>query len=123
MNPMGDMIAQRLHEVVLHGKLGYDYTFATERNKNQALRRKYKVNDAKMREILLDLNGSHYIKSEKSINEEYPEDTVHVFKIIKDLMPKFNENAEYVSVCIYIKVTWPDGEDPMFIISFHEDEE
>ena len=123
MNPMGIIIAQRLHEVVSNGQLGCEYTFDIERDKNIVLRRKYKVDDAKMREILLKIDGSHYLKSEKSTNEEHPEDTVHVFKIDEDLMPKFDEKANYVSVCIYIKVTWPDGEEPMFIISFHEDEE
>ena len=123
MIPMSDIIAQRLHEVVSEGELGCDYTFAVERDKNKALRRNYKIKDAKMKEILLELNGSHYVKSEKSTNEEHPNDTVHVFKIVEKLMPKFDESANYVSICIYIKVTWPDGEEPMYIISFHEDEE
>ena len=123
MIPMGNMIAQRLHEVVLEGELGYDYTFDRERDKNQALRRKYNVNDAKMKEILLELNGSHYIKSEPSTNEKHPNDMVHVFKIKENLMPRFDEAVDYVNVFIYIKVTWPDSEEPMFIISFHEDEE
>ena len=123
MIPMGNIIAQRLHEVVLDGELGFDYTFDRERDKNRALRRKYKVNDAKMKEILLEINGSHYVKSEQSTNEEHPDDTVYVFKIDKDLIPRFDEKTDYVGVCIYIKITWPDGEEPMFIISFHEDEE
>ena len=123
MIPMGNIIAQRLHEVVLDGELGFDYTFDRERDKNRALRRKYNVNDAKMKEILLEINGSHYVKSEQSTNEEHPDDTVYVFKIDKDLIPRFDEKIDYVSVCIYIKITWPDGEEPMFIISFHEDEE
>lgn len=123
MIPMGNIIAQRLHEVVLEGELGFDYTFDKERDKNKELRRKYNVNDAKMREILLKLNDSHFIKSEPSTNEKHPDDMVHVFKISENLMPRFDEKADYVCVCIYIKVTWPDGEEPMFIISFHEDEE
>ncbi|HHX57228.1 MAG TPA: hypothetical protein GX710_04345 [Clostridiales bacterium] len=120
---MGNIIAQRLHEVVLEGEFGYDYTFYGERDKNKALRRKYNVNDAKMKEILLELNGSHFINSELSLNEIHPDDVVHVFKINEGLMPRFDEKANYLSACIYIKVTWPDGEEPMFIISFHEDEE
>lgn len=123
MIPMGNIIAQRLHEVVLEGELGCDYTIDRERDKNRELRRKYCVNDAKIKEILLELNSLHYIKSEPSTNEKHPDDTVHVFKIMKNLMPRFDEMADYVSVCIYIKVTWPDGKEPMFIISFHEDEE
>ena len=38
-------------------------------------------------------------------------------------MPKFVENSSYENVCIYVKITWPDGMKPMVIISFHEDEE
>lgn len=123
MIPMGNIIAQRLHEVVLKGELGVDYTFAGDRDKNIALRRKYKVNDAKMKEILLEITETHLVKSEPSTSEEHPNDIVHIFKIQKDLMPKYKEAADYESVCIYVKITWPDGENPMFIISFHEDEE
>lgn len=123
MIPMGNIIAQRLHEVVLEGELGIDYTFDGDRDKNIALRRTYKVNDAKMKEILLDITGAHYIKSESSTNEDHPDDVIHVFKIQEDLMPRFEEDFCYVNVCIYVKITWPDGEEPMFIISFHEDEE
>lgn len=123
MIPMGNIIAQRLHEVVLEGELGIDYTFAGDRDKNIALRRKYKVNDAKMKEILLEISGAHYIKSDLSTNEDHVDDVVHVFKIQKELMPKFEEASSYVKVCIYVKITWPNGEEPMFIISFHEDEE
>lgn len=39
MIPMGNVIAQRLHEIVANGELGFDYTF----------------DDAKMKEILLAL--------------------------------------------------------------------
>lgn len=123
MVPMGNIIAQRLHEVIREGELGIDYTFARDRDKNTALRRKYNVDDAKMKEILLEISETHYIKSEPSTNANYPDDVVHVFKIQRDLMPKFEEVASYVNACIYVKITWPDGEEPMFIISFHEDEE
>ena len=120
---MGNIIAQRLHDVVQEGELGYDYTFDRKRDKNQLLRRKYGINDNKMKEILLKITGSHYVKSESSINEIHHGDMVHIFKISEKLMPKFDEMAEYTDVMIYIKVTWPAGEEPMFIISFHEDEE
>ena len=49
MIPMGNIIVQRIHEVVLQGELGIDYTFDGERDKNIALRRNYCVNDAKMK--------------------------------------------------------------------------
>lgn len=76
-----------------------------------------------LKEILLKIDASHYVKSEQSTNADYSDDTVHIFKINEDLMPRFNEESDYVNICIYIKVTWPDGADPMFIISFHKDEE
>lgn len=120
---MGNIIAQRLHEVVVEGELGIDYIFAGDRDKNIAFRRKYNINDIKMKEILLEISETHYIKSESSTNEAHPDDVVHVFKILKDLMPKYEEGSDYVTVCIYVKITWPDGEEPMFIISFHEDGE
>lgn len=120
---MGNIIAQKLHEVVLEGELGIDYTFDGERDKNIALRRKYRVNDAKMKEILLDITEKHYIKSESSKNEIHQDDIVHIFKIREDLMLRYEEDFSYVNVCIYIKITWPNGEEPMYIISFHEDEE
>jgi hypothetical protein len=123
MIPMGNIIAQRLHEVVLEGELGIDYTFDRNRDKNIAFLRTYKVNNTKMKEILLDITGAHYIKSEPSINEDHPNDVIYVFKIQEDLMPRFEEASSYVNVCIYVKITWPDGEEPMYIISFHEDEE
>lgn len=41
---MGNIIAQKLHEVVSEGEPGIDYTFDGERDKNIALRRKYRVN-------------------------------------------------------------------------------
>jgi hypothetical protein len=123
MIPMGDIIAQRLHEVVLEGELGIDYTFDGNRDKNIAFRRTYKVNDTKMKEILLDITEEHYIKSEQSSNKDHPNDVIYVFKIQEDLMPRFEETSGYVNVCIYVKITWPDGEEPMYIISFHEDEE
>jgi len=36
-------------------------------------------------------------------------------------MPKWIEDAEYCNVMIYIKITWPDEQKFMFIISFHQD--
>ena len=123
MSALGDIIAQKLHEIVAEGKIGIDYTFDGSRDKNLALRRKYHINDAKMKEVLLKITGTHYIKSEPSTNEVHPDDVVHIFKILEDLMPRYEENSNYVSVYIYIKITWPEGEEPMFIISFHEDEE
>lgn len=44
-------------------------------------------------------------------------DYVLTFKIQEGLMPRFVENSSYENVCIYVKITWPDGMKPMFIIS------
>lgn len=65
------------------------------------------------------ITEAHYSKSELSTNKDHPNDVVHVFKIQEDLMPRFVENSSYENVCIYVKITWPDGMKPMFIISFH----
>lgn len=123
MNAMGGVIAQKLHETVSTGELGDDYILAGGRDKYLKLIRKYNVDNERIREILLDIDVAHYIKSERSANEKHQDDTVHIFKIVEKLMPKFDEKADYVSVCLYIKVTWPESKSPMFIISFHEDEE
>ncbi len=122
MIAMGNIIAHRLHEVIEKGELGIDYTFDSQRDKNKRLRRKYSLNDNEMIKILLEIDASHYIKSENSTSVDHPNDLVHIFEITKKLIPRFETEVDYVNVCIYIKVTWPDGEEPMFIISFHEDE-
>lgn len=123
MIPMGKIIAQRLHEIVTNGELGYDYTLDLRREKNRRFRMQYCINDAMMKDILMELTEQHYVKSEQSANPEHLDDIIHVFKIAKDLVPRIDEEVNFVHVCIYIKVIWPSGEEPMFIISFHEDEE
>lgn len=120
---LGAYFAHLLHETVKNGELGVDYTFDLYRDKNQNLRRKYCITDEKMREILLQLDKSNYIESRPSNNPTFPNDIVHIFMIVVDLMPRYIVNAEYEKVSLYIKVVWPDGEGPMFIISFHEADE
>jgi hypothetical protein len=117
-----DLIVKRLHETIENGKLGLDYTFDCDREKNESFERAYNLGTPKKTEILLKLEREHYVKSEESKNEEHVNDTVHIFKIKERLMPKYDELADYKLVCIYIKVTWPEGKEPMFIMSFHEDE-
>lgn len=117
-----EAVVKKLHDTVLNGKLGLDYTFDHKRVKNRMLRRRYNVDDQKMISILLDLTGKQYIKSEKSKHKDHPEDIVHVFKTVKKLVPKYDEEHYCQTVCIYIKVTWPANNAGMFIISFHEDE-
>ena len=123
MIPMGKIIVQRLHEIVTNGELGYDYTLDLRREKNRRFRMQYCINDAMMKNILMELTEQHYVKSEQSVNPEHLDDIVHVFKIAKDLVPRIDEEVDLEHVCIYIKVRWSSGEEPMFIISFHEDEE
>ena len=87
---------------------------------------KAKINRKRFNRLIVnnyEIDFRDYIKSEESTNEEHYGDTVHVFKIDEELMPRYDEEADYVKVCIYVKITWPDGQEPMFIISFHEDEE
>lgn len=122
MGQISDVIASRLHDVVTNGIFGVDYTFALDRDKNRALRRKYVIDDKKMIQILLMLDGSNYDKSEPSSNEFHLGDTVHVFRIQVNLMQRYKEDAMLEQVWLYIKITWPEGEEPLFIISFHEDE-
>ena len=110
-------------KVVALGEIGLDYTFDCNREKNKSFDREYNLSISKKEEILLKLEREHYVKSEESMNKEHINDTVHIFKINEKLMPRYDELADYRLVCIYIKVTWPEGKEPMFIISFHEDEE
>lgn len=48
MNLMGNVIAQKLHEVVQEGELGLDYGFDRNREKNRLLRRNYVITDEKI---------------------------------------------------------------------------
>lgn len=64
MIEMGNIIAQRLHDIVKNGTLGIDYTLAGLREKNLKLRRDYFLDDSKMIAILLELNESHFVRSE-----------------------------------------------------------
>lgn len=114
------MILENVHRIVRDGTLDQDYTIA-KRDKNRWLKRDYNIDDARIREILLDLQVEDFIKAEKSDNLEHPEDVIYVFKKTTLLMPRWQENADYVNVKLYIKITWPTDNTMMFIISFHED--
>ena len=113
-------LLENVHRMVRDGTLDQDYTIA-KRDKNRWLRRDYNIDDAKIREILLDLQTEDFIKAEKSDKLEYPDDVIYVFKKTTLLMPRWQENADYVNVRLYIKITWPTDNTMMFIISFHED--
>lgn len=110
----------RIQGMVRDGTFGRDYTIA-HREKNCRLRRDYNIDDAKIKRILLDIRSEDFIKAERSDNPMYPEDIVYVFKKRVLLMPKWQENADYQQVMLYIKITWSVDEMMMFIISFHED--
>ena len=118
-----DLIVGRLHETIRNGEIGLDYTFDCNREKNKSFDREYNLSISKKEEILLKLEREHYVKSEESMNKEHINDTVHIFKINEKLMPRYDELADYRLVCIYIKVTWPEGKEPMFIISFHRNDD
>lgn len=109
-----------IHAMVRDGTYGRDYTIAN-REKNRRLRRDYNIDDARIKEILLDLRSEDFIKMEKSDNLLHPKDIVYIFKKKALLMPKWQENADYQQITLYIKITWPTDEAAMFIISFHED--
>lgn len=70
---------------------------------------------------MLDLQADNFVKAEKSDNLGHPEDVVYIFKKTTLLMPKWQENADYLNVRLYIKITWPVENTMMFVISFHED--
>lgn len=113
-------ILENIHNMVGNGILGLDYTIAS-RDKNRRLRRDYNITDTKIRQILLDLHADNFIKAGKSDHLDHPDDIVYIFKKKTLLMPRWKENADYVNVQLYIKITWPVENTMMFIISFHED--
>ncbi|MFR8617175.1 MAG: hypothetical protein ACLVFD_05145 [Anaerostipes hadrus] len=113
-----DLIVGRLHETIRNGEIGLDYTFDCNREKNKSFDREYNLSISKKEEILLKLEREHYVKSEESMNKEHINDTVHIFKINEKLMPRYDELADYRLVCIYIKVTWPEGKDRCSLYHF-----
>ena len=113
-------VVEMIHRIVENGKLGEDYTIVN-REKNRRLRREYNVNDAKIRKILLGLQVEDFIKAERSNHPEHEDDVVYIFKKKILLMPRWQENADYASVMLYIKIVLPVENTMMLIISFHED--
>lgn len=115
-----ETIIRRIKRTIQNGEFGIDYTIS-KRDKNEYLKQDYNINDEKIIQILMDLEPENFIKAEKSNNSRHPDDIIFVFKKKVLLMPRWIEHAEYCNVMIYIKITWPEGQDSMFIISFHED--
>lgn len=113
-------IIRRIKETIQNGEFGIDYTIS-KRDKNEYLKQAYNINDKKIIQILMDLETENFIKKEKSYNLLHPKDIIYVFKKNVLLMPRWIEHAKYCNVMIYIKITWPEEQDSMFIISFHED--
>lgn len=113
-------VLARVQGMVRDGTYGRDYTIAN-REKNRRLRRDYNIDDTKIKQILLELQLVDFVKEERSNNPVHPKDIVYIFKKKVQLMPKWQENADYQQVMLYIKITWPTDEMMMFIISFHED--
>lgn len=115
-----DLIIQRLRDTIKKGVFGIDYT-VIPREKNRRLRREYVISDDDIIDILSRLTSTDFVKTEPSTNEKHLNDTIAVFKKTEMLQPKWAEEAERISVSIYIKITWPVDEPGMLIISFHED--
>lgn len=115
-----DQIIQKLKNTIEKGIYGIDYT-VIPRWKNRCLRRDYVVNDNDIVDILSRLTSADFEKTEPSKNSNHLNDTVAIFKKTEMLLPKWMEDAEKVFVTIYIKITWPEEEKGMLIISFHED--
>lgn len=112
-------VLHRIHDIVENGTYGEDYTVCMDREKNKALRRKYYVTDSMVQDILKHLELSDFRESRKSNNELFLDDTVYIFEKSVKLRPRFVEEANEVSVKLYIKIVLAD-DAPMFIISFHE---
>lgn len=114
-------IIENLQKIVQNGVYGKDYTVAP-REKNKQLRKDYCVNDAKIKEILLSLRVEDFTSVDDTNHVEHPGDIVCKFKRTYPLLPKWNEDADYEDVTLYIKMVKPEVGEPLFIISFHKDE-
>lgn len=114
-------IIQDLQKIVQNGIYGIDYTIDL-REKNRRLRKKYCVSDEKIKEILLSLQIEDFTRIDDTDNVNHPGDIVCKFKRTYPLIPRWKEDAGYEDVSLYIKMVKPEVGEPLFIISFHEDE-
>ena len=112
-----EKILERLRQTVKNGKFGRDYT-VIPREKNNQLREQYLLDDAKVKAILLCLDVGDHVCTEKSNNEMFPDDVIHIFRKRVGLIPRYSVRTEQVSVELYIKFTWIKS--GLIIISFHE---
>lgn len=76
------------------------------------------LDDAKVKAILLSLDVGDHVCTEKSNNEMFPDDVIHIFRKRVSLIPRYSIRTEQVSVELYIKFTWIKS--GLIIISFHE---
>lgn len=113
-------LIERIRDTVRTGILGEDYTIIP-RDKNRWLRRDYNITDIRIRQILLDLQMGDFVKAAKSDQPKFAQDIIYVFKKDVSLLPRWQEEADYIVVRLYIKITWPREDLKMLIISFHED--
>ena len=113
-------LIERIQDTVRTGILGEDYTIIP-RDKNRWLRRDYNITDLRIRQILLDLQMEDFVKAAKSDQPKFAQDIIYVFKKDVSLLPRWQEEADYIVVRLYIKITWPREDLKMLIISFHED--
>lgn len=114
-------ILNKLRQTINNGKYGRDYTVIA-RDKNNLIREKYFLDDAKIKTILLELTADDYVASEPSDNDEFPNDIVHKFIREVKLLKRYSEDLVPESVKLYIKFTWSASlNGKMIIISFHEE--
>lgn len=91
----------------------------SDRSKNKQFMRKFRLNHYAIKNILLNLEHSSFIRIDNDRSkEEYGEDPIVIFKISKNLVNFHGENEE---VKIYIKLKLLVNKI-IPIISFHEAE-
>ena len=97
-------VVNRLRQTIINGVLGKDYTIIS-RYKNNLLREKYLIDDAKIKIILLDLTVDDYVYSDESNNKNFEDDVVQVFGKDVLLIRRFSETILPEQVKLYIKFT------------------
>ncbi len=91
----------------------------SDRSKNKQFMRRFRLNYSAIKNILLNLDYSSFVRIDDDRNkEEYGDGPIAIFKISKNL---FNFHGESEVVKIYIKIKLLENEI-IPIISFHEAE-
>lgn len=115
-----DVVA-RLQRTIRMGIEGINYT-VVQREKNEKLFRDYCIDSRKRKDILASLTVEDYVRWDYSDKKEFSS-IVHFFEKKVKLIPRYIEDAEAVTVDLYIKITWNSAANNfLVIISFHEKE-